>query len=66
MQNIDYGMKLNRDNEMHFSAYHSQVYCLSGWFITGLLYQYSYCVMSVVHVYGMLAVIPYFDPITDP
>ena len=34
--------------------------------ITGLLYQDSYCVMSVVNMYGVLAVIPYFDPVIDP
>ena len=34
--------------------------------ITGLLYQDSHCVMSVVHMYWMLAVIPYFDPVIDP
>ena len=51
---------------MHFSAYHSQDYCLSWCCITGLLYQDSDCVMSVVHMYGMLAVIQYFDPVIDP
>lgn len=51
---------------MYFFTYHSQDYSLSGCCITGLLYQYSYCVMSVFHMYGMLVVIPYFDPIIDP